>query len=99
MHPVPDLVHVVQYLCTNCVVGCIHSSSLLLLSSTSSVSVAAVSTSLVYVLVVLLETSCHPYDVLEAEPEVVSGYYVDYGGYVFMVLYLAEGVVLYVLSW
>ena len=36
----------------------------------------------------------HPYDVLEAEPEVVSGYYVDYGGVVFMVIYLAEGVVI-----
>merc|ERR1712137_1273816 len=34
----------------------------------------------------------HPYDVLEAEPEVVSGYYVDYGGVVFMLIYLAEGV-------
>ena len=40
----------------------------------------------------LLESSMHPYDVLEAEPEVVSGYYVDYGGVVFMLIYLAEGV-------
>ena len=48
----------------------------------------------VYGLVVCLETSLHPYDVLEAEPEVVSGYYVDYGGVVFMLLYLTDGVVL-----
>ena len=45
-------------------------------------------------MVLCLETSLHPYDVLEAEPEVVSGYYVDYGGVVFMLLYLTEGVVL-----
>ena len=46
-------------------------------------------------MVLCLETSLHPYDVLEAEPEVVSGYYVDYGGVVFMLLYLTEGVVLH----
>ena len=32
-------------------------------------------------------SSVHPYDVLEAEPEIVSGYYVDYGGVAFMVIY------------
>jgi NADH:ubiquinone oxidoreductase subunit H len=48
----------------------------------------------VYVAVALLETSIHPYDVLECEPELVSGYYVDYGGVAFMVIYLAEGIML-----
>ena len=45
-------------------------------------------------MLLLLECSLHPYDVLEAEPEVVSGYYVDYGGHVFMLIYLAEGVMI-----
>jgi len=49
---------------------------------------------LVYIATALLETSVHPYDVLECEPELVSGYYVDYGGVSFMVLYLAEGLLL-----
>ena len=71
-----------------------HSPSLLLLASVTSPTCSTVSTSLLYLLAVLVETSLHPYDVLEAEPEVVSGYYVDYGGYVFMCIYLAEGVVL-----
>jgi len=43
---------------------------------------------------VLMETSVHPFDVLEAEPELVSGYYVDYGAIAFMVIYLGEGVTL-----
>jgi len=40
----------------------------------------------------MVESSVHPYDVLEAEPELVSGYYVDYGGVAFMVIYLGEGI-------
>ena len=47
-----------------------------------------------YVVVMLMEGSLHPFDVLEAEPEIVAGYYVDYGGHVFMVIYLAEGITL-----
>ena len=42
----------------------------------------------------MVESSVHPYDVLEAEPEIVSGYYVDYGGVAFMVIYLGEGIAL-----
>ena len=42
----------------------------------------------------LVECSLHPYDVLESEPEIVSGYYVDYGAVVFMVIYLGEGIAL-----
>ena len=49
---------------------------------------------LLYMLVCMVETSHHPYDVLESEPEVVSGYYVDYGGHAFMVIYLGDGIVL-----
>ena len=45
-----------------------------------------------YVACVVLESSIHPFDVLEAEPELVSGWYVDYGGVVFMVIYLGEGI-------
>ena len=40
----------------------------------------------------MLEASWHPYDVLECEPEVVCGWYVDYGGVSFMLVYLAEGI-------
>ena len=32
-----------------------------------------------WVIVTLLECSIHPYDVLECEPEMVSGFYVDMG--------------------
>ena len=46
----------------------------------------------VFVLLTMLELSMHPYDVLECEPELVSGYYVDLGGVCFMLVYLAEGV-------
>ena len=45
-------------------------------------------------MVCMVESSVHPYDVLEAEPEIVSGYYVDYGGVAFMVIYLGEGIAL-----
>ena len=69
-----------------------HSTTLVLVASSCSPTASLAVLSLVYVVVVLLECSVHPYDVLEAEPEVVSGYYVDYGGYVFMVVFLAEGV-------
>ena len=44
-----------------------------------------------YAMLTMLELSIHPYDVLECEPELVSGYYVDLGGVCFMVVYLAEG--------
>ena len=66
--------------------------SLLVPASTSSVVAVTVVSCGVYGVVSLIETSIHPYDILEAEPEVVSGYYVDYGGYVFMLIYLAEGI-------
>jgi len=58
-------------------------------SSCSNIGVVSMCT---YVLVGLIETSVHPYDVLECEPELVSGYYVDYGGVVFMLIYLSEGI-------
>ena len=62
----------------------------------STVSVVATSVPLVvaYGIVCMVESSVHPYDVLEAEPEIVSGYYVDYGGVAFMVIYLGEGIAL-----
>ena len=72
-----------------------HSTSVAYNSSTLSVSVVCIPLATVYCMVVLMEGSIHPYDVLEAEPEVVSGYYVDYGGYVFMLVYLGEGVVIH----
>ena len=50
---------------------------------------------LCYVLLALAENSVHPYDVLECEPELVSGYYVDYGGVVFMLIYLSDGISMY----
>jgi NADH:ubiquinone oxidoreductase subunit H len=68
-------------------------------STTVSLWLAAWASAAVYVAVALLETSVHPYDVLECEPELVSGYYVDYGGVAFMVIYLAEGILLLVSQW
>ena len=72
----------------------IHSTSVGYTSSVVSTSVVAIPLGLSYVLVTMMEGSIHPYDVLEAEPEIVSGYYVDYGGYVFMLIYLGEGVMI-----
>ncbi|MCP3680486.1 MAG: NADH-quinone oxidoreductase subunit H [Gammaproteobacteria bacterium] len=45
----------------------------------------------VYLVLSLAESSAHPYDVVECEPELVCGYYVDHGGVSFMLIYLAEG--------
>ena len=72
-----------------------HSTSVSYNSGTVSLSVVCIPLVVMYSMVTLMEGSIHPYDVLEAEPEVVSGYYVDYGGYVFMLVYLGEGVVMY----
>ena len=73
--------------------GCmIHSSSNSSAASISTSMVVALPAVLCYGVAMLLETSMHPYDILEAEPELVSGYYVDYGGVVFMLIYLGEGV-------
>ena len=73
--------------------GCmIHSSSNSSAASISTSMVVVLPAVLCYGVAMLLETSMHPYDILEAEPELVSGYYVDYGGVVFMLIYLGEGV-------
>lgn len=78
--------------------------SMLVLSSTTYCIASTLTTSctvivattipmvLCYTVVLMVETSVHPYDVLESEPELVSGYYVDYGGVAFVVIYLGEGV-------
>ena len=47
-----------------------------------------------WILALAIDTSTHPYDMLDAEPELVSGYHVDIGGVLFMVLYLGEGMLL-----
>ena len=49
---------------------------------------------LLYTALAVVESTCHPFDVVECEPEMVSGYYVDHGGISFMLIYLAEGIVL-----
>ena len=49
----------------------------------------------IYIAILLAETTLHPYDVVECEPELVSGYYVDHGGIAFMLIYLAEGICLH----
>nr|QHQ98703.1 NADH dehydrogenase subunit 1 [Sulcionema specki] len=41
-------------------------------------------------MIVMMEVTIHPYDVVECEPEMVCGYYVDYGGVYFTVIYLVE---------
>jgi len=71
-----------------------HSTSIAYTSSVASTAVVSIPLGLSYILVTMMEGSIHPYDVLEAEPEIVSGYYVDYGGYVFMLIYLGEGVMI-----
>ena len=50
----------------------------------------------IYILIVAVECSLHPYDLLECEPELVSGYYVDHGAVAFMIIYLAEGICIHV---
>ena len=49
---------------------------------------------LLWLIALAIDSSSHPYDVLEAEPELVSGYHVDIGGVLFMVLYLCEGILI-----
>jgi len=61
-------------------------------AATLSVVATSVPLVLCYAVACMVESSVHPYDVLEAEPELVSGYYVDYGGVAFMVIYLGEGI-------
>ena len=65
--------------------------------SSSSIMLLTVALAIVplYILTCCLETSMHPHDVLEAEPELVSGYYVDHGAAYFMLLYLVEGMVMH----
>jgi len=46
----------------------------------------------VFSFVVLLDGGIHPYDVIECEPELVSGYYIELGGVLFIVCYLSEGI-------
>ena len=46
----------------------------------------------VYAVATMIETSLHPFDLLECEPEIVSGYYVDHGSVGFMLIYLGEGI-------
>ena len=50
---------------------------------------------LVWLLLALLEGGVHPYDVVECEPELVSGYYVDMGGALFVICYLSESILLH----
>nr|QHQ98673.1 NADH dehydrogenase subunit 1 [Rhynchopus humris] len=50
-----------------------------------------------YMMCAAVEVSLHPHDILEAEPELVSGYYVDHGGVLFMLIYLGDGVAMIVL--
>nr|ATQ37485.1 NADH dehydrogenase subunit 1 [Rhynchopus euleeides] len=52
---------------------------------------------LLYVVLSALETSLHPYDVLESEPEIVSGWYTDHGGVSFMMIYLSDGITCWLL--
>nr|QHQ98625.1 NADH dehydrogenase subunit 1 [Namystynia karyoxenos] len=40
-----------------------------------------------------LESGVQPFDLVECEPEVVSGYFVDHGGVLFMLIYLGDGVI------
>ena len=67
------------------------STYLLLLGSGTHTLLVCILPALVYAVACFMEGSIHPYDVLEAEPEVVSGYYQDHGGISFMLIYLGEG--------
>ena len=60
--------------------------------SSSGILLVCIPFVLTYAMATAMECSIHPYDILECEPEIVSGYYVDYGGVSFMVIYLGEGI-------
>nr|QHQ98658.1 NADH dehydrogenase subunit 1 [Diplonema japonicum] len=77
-----------------CLHGIISSTTLMSTMVTTSVLSAALPAMMVYLCIALVECSLHPYDVLECEPELVSGYYVDHGAVAFMVVYLSEGIAL-----
>ena len=61
-------------------------------ATSTSITSTALGAVLVYGLCLVVESSIHPFDILEAEPEIVSGWYVDYGGIAFVVIYLSEGI-------
>ena len=64
----------------------------------SSVSVlACISVVIIMAVAILVECDIQPFDLLECESEVVCGYMVDYGGVLFMILYLSAGVIFAVL--
>jgi NADH:ubiquinone oxidoreductase subunit H len=42
---------------------------------------------------ILIECDVQPFDVVEAESEVVAGAMSDYGGILFMLVYLSAGVI------
>ena len=61
-------------------------------ATVAMVAIAMVPLMCLVALYVMVSTSLHPYDVLECEPELVSGWYVDLGGVCFMCIYLSEGI-------
>ena len=55
------------------VLGMSYSLSVTVCTSGTTISSTAMFASVAYVCTMLLESSIHPFDVLEAEPEIVSG--------------------------
>ena len=76
--------------CLTINVGISTSGSVLVGSSVSVLS--CISTVLIMAVAILVECDVQPFDLLECESEVVCGYMVDYGGVLFMILYLSAGV-------
>nr|ATQ37458.1 NADH dehydrogenase subunit 1 [Diplonema ambulator] len=74
--------------------GVVLSADTIYIHCTASLGIAALPSMLLLLCISMLECSLHPYDILECEPEIVSGYYVDHGAVAFMLLYLAEGILM-----
>lgn len=51
-----------------------------------------------YMIIMLAETSRHPFDLPEAEPEIVAGYNTEYSGMLFSLFYLGEYANMFLMS-
>merc|ERR1711976_310361 len=68
--------------------GLVH---IVVVGSTVQNCIGVVWLSCVLILLGCVDSSIHPYDMIECEPELVCGYFVDHGGVLFMLVYLADG--------
>jgi len=57
---------------------------------------AMIQSSVILVVLGMTESDVHPFELIECEPEVVCGYFVDQGGVLFVAIYLADTCVMVV---